>query len=76
VYDQDVEKRDQDPTIGCTSIDNDDVMMKIIGYISLLFMCRVNSYKANYRQRNADIHKYIIIIILIHSSGMREAGWS
>jgi hypothetical protein len=33
-----------------------------IQFNSLLFMCRVNSYKANYRQHSANIRKYIISI--------------
>jgi hypothetical protein len=36
------------------------IIIIIIQLNSLLFMCRVNSYKANYRRHSVDISNYIM----------------
>jgi hypothetical protein len=42
------------------SANNNNNTILIIQFTDLLFMCQVNSYKANYRQHSVNIGKYII----------------
>jgi hypothetical protein len=65
----------------CPSLRHEERRSNIIQFNSLLFMCRVNSYKANYRQHSVDTTTtttttiIIIIIIIIQSQNYFQLKW-